>query len=86
MLVNLMSDQSKDNDLYIPDFNSHRKFYWDQISQEIKRSNSISYRNIIEDILWRDIRNIAKEDEELQKLLDRVKIIYYLKKTNGSKT
>jgi uncharacterized protein YecE (DUF72 family) len=30
--------------------------------------------------LWHEIRQYAKHDEELQKALERVKIIYYLKK------
>lgn len=30
--------------------------------------------------LWHEIRQYAKNDEDLQKALERVKIIYYLKK------
>jgi len=36
--------------------------------------------------LWHEIRQAAQTDETLQKAIDHVKIIYYMKKQDGSKT
>ena len=40
--------------------------------------------HIREDKLWGEIRRAAKTNVTLQRALDRVKIIYYLSKENGS--
>lgn len=40
--------------------------------------------HIMNDKLWGDIRREAKTNITLQEALDRVKIIYYLSKENGS--
>lgn len=39
-----------------------------------------------ENQLWHEIRMAAKTDETLQKALEQVKILYYIKNDNGSKT
>ena len=36
--------------------------------------------------LWHEIRMAAKNDETLQKAIEQVKLLYYIKKTNGSET
>lgn len=38
-----------------------------------------------DDLLWRDIRNAASANEELQNALERVKIVYYLSIKDGKK-
>jgi len=38
-----------------------------------------------EDMLWKNIRQAAMDNEELQYALDRVKIIYHLSKDDGQK-
>ena len=66
--------------VYARNFGEHRKYQWEKTIQE-----QALISDIVEDILWREIRMSAKEDAELQKALDRVKVLYYLKKKDGSR-
>lgn len=78
-----MSDQSNNRPLYVDEYDSHKKYYWEKILNEMEKAKEISPINIVEDIQWREIRAFAKGDEELRQLLERVKILYYLKKNDG---
>lgn len=50
-------------------------------------SKSLEKENNLKEItLWNEIRQAAKTDETLQKALEQVKLLYYMKKTNGSET
>lgn len=73
--------------LYVENFNSHRKYSWEESLNQINQTyswNKEYEKKIIEDLLWMEIRALAASDEELERSLDRVKILYYLKK-NGNR-
>ena len=48
------------------------------------RVRGASRESMLENQLWHDIRQTAKDDPKLQEALDRVKILYYLSKDNGN--
>ncbi len=49
-------------------------------------NTQIDLENRKEDLLWKDIRQAASENEELQIALERVKILYHLSKDKWEKT
>lgn len=64
--------------VYAREFGDSKRYQWKHPAQEMQ-----GVEELLEDILWRAIRQTAKTDKELQKLLDRVKVVYYLKKKDG---
>ncbi len=59
---------------------TNERFIVGYSQKESSRLQQIEERKI-----WVEIFEAAKEDESLQSELDRVKMLYYLKKNNGQK-
>lgn len=49
------------------------------------RTMSYARKLMLDNQLWRDIRDEAKENPALQEALDRAILIYHLSKSNGQK-
>lgn len=64
--------------VYTRNFGSPNQYQYTTAAGEMQ-----TVEEMLEDILWRAIRKEAKNDKELQKILDRAKILYYLKKKDG---
>ncbi len=56
---------------------------WEQENNPA-RVRGASVDDIRENHLWHEIRRAAMDNKELEAALDRVKIIYYLSKDNGT--
>ena len=59
---------------------TERKLYYVS-DKALEKANELK-----ETQLWYEIRQAAKEDATLQKAIEHVKILYYIKKNNGSET
>jgi hypothetical protein len=67
--------------VYKRKFGEVQRYHSDSSVQTITEYTGI----MLDDLLWKEIRQTAKTDDELQKVLERAKILYYLKKKDGSR-
>jgi len=67
--------------VYIRQYGETTRKLYHVSDKALEKSNELK-----EITLWHEIRKAAKTDETLQKAIEQVKLLYYIKTNNGSKT